>query len=94
MQDILFVTWNCHGCTKIKTGFPKFGEVAFADNPIGKQGQVLIVIQTYSNTAAKYVLSHFGNFTDDVFTPAMVCCDGRKLKDPDEILAYLLENYG
>jgi cobalamin biosynthesis Co2+ chelatase CbiK len=92
LHDVLYMTWNCPDCSKIKTEFEDFGIYAFDDDAAGCQDQNLIVIQTYSNVAARYALQQAG-LGEDVFTPALVCCDESVLTDVDKIIEYLKENY-
>ena len=91
-QDILFMTWNCPECCQLKINFPEFSKYAFG-NDVGKSGQNLVVIQTYSDIAARYALDEIGDFNSDVFTPTILTHDKRKISEYDEALAYLKENY-
>jgi len=91
--DILFMTWNCAECCRLKIAFPEFSKYSFGDDEVGKEGQSLVVIYTYSNTAARSALREVGGFSDEVFTPAVLTRDGKKISDYDEILTYLKENY-
>ena len=91
--DVLFMTWNCPDCARLKTEWEDFGQVAFEDEPNGKQGQALVVVQTYSNTGAKFVLQEYGLFPKDVFTPALFTCNGSQITDVDKILDYLKREY-
>jgi len=93
-QDILFMTWNCTDCCRIKVEFEQFSKYAFSDEDLGKQGQNLVVVQTYSNAAARFVFKELGDFGDEDFTPGVLTCDQRKITDVEEIISYLKENYG
>jgi len=90
--DILFMTWNCAECCQLKIAFPEFGKYAFGDD-VGKDGQNLVVIQTYSNKAARYTLDKIGGFDTDIYTPALLTHDGKKISDYEEIIKYLKESY-
>jgi len=92
-QDILFMTWNCPECCQLKINFPEFSKYSFGDDEVGKDDQSLVVIYTYSNTAARFALSEFGGFDDEVYTPTILTHDKRKISEYDEVLAYLKENY-
>jgi len=92
-QDVLFMTWNCAECCRIKVEFPEFGKYSFSDDEVGKDGQNLVVIQTYSNVAANFALCKVGDFADGSFTPAIVTHDGIKITNIDEIISYLKESY-
>jgi hypothetical protein len=92
LHDVLIMTWNCPDCSEIKTEFEGFDIYAFDDDAKGLLGQKLIVIHTYSNVAARYALQQAG-LGEDVFTPALVCCDESVLTDVDKIIEYLKENY-
>jgi len=87
------MTWNCPDCTRLKTEFEKFSQVAFDDRPIGEQGQSLVVIQTYSNVGAIFTLREYGEFEEGVFTPALLTNNQEQITDVEEILKYLEETY-
>jgi len=93
IADILFITWNCPDCTRIKGEFEKFNLYAFEDDKVGRQGQSFIVIQTYSNVGARYSLNDIGGFGDEDFTPALLTHKGQRMTDPDKIIIYLRENF-
>jgi len=91
-SDVLFITWNCTDCCRVKVEFPEFGKYAFG-NDVGKSGQNLVVIQTYSDIAARYALDEIGDFNSDVFTPALLTHDNKKITDVEEMIIYLKESY-
>jgi len=91
-NDILFMTWNCPDCALLKVEFEKFGIHAFEDSGSGKHGQNLIVIQTYSNVGARFVLGE-NDFGENIFTPVLKTYDKKKITDIMQIIKYLKENF-
>ena len=92
-QDVLFMTLDCPDCAIIKVLFESFNTYAFEDDKLGKQGQNLVVIQTYSNVGARFLLKEVGGFDDETFTPVLKTFSGRILITPEEIIKYLKENF-
>ena len=93
IQDVLYMTWDCPDCAIIKVLFENFNTYAFEDDKLGKKDQSLVVIQTYSNVGARYVLKECGDFEDDIFTPVLKTFNGIVLVTPEEIIKYLKENF-
>jgi len=90
--DILFITWNCGDCCRVKIGFSGFEKWAFSDD-VGKHGQNFVVIQTYSDFDARFALNEFGGLNDKEYAPALLTYDGKKILDIEEIISYLNENF-
>lgn len=81
--DFFFTMWNCSECAFIKDKINK--EAIFNDDFVGKNNQSLVVINTYSNTAASSLLKQF-EFPDNAITPALLTFEGEMFWNVEEIL--------
>jgi len=84
----LFLTWNCSDCVEVKAKTDS--KFFFEDEAFGKDGQVLVAIQTFSNVAVREVLSQYA-LGDDVFVPAIKTHNDVVITDKEEIIKYIKE---
>lgn len=87
MSDKLFLAWNCPECVRVKSHISK---MMFEDDFVGKNGQTLTVIHTFSNDGTRDILDIFG--MEDVFTPALLTNDSAVISGTEDIISYLKDN--
>lgn len=86
ISDKLFLAWNCPNCTRVKM---HISDTMFRDDVIGKCGQTLTVIHTFSNNGTRDILDIFG--LEEYYTPVLLTNDDKKITNPDDIINYLKE---
>jgi hypothetical protein len=86
--DFLFTTWNCEECGKLKQRIRE--EAIFDDEFRGLSGQILCIVNVYSNSATESILDQFG-FPQGTSTPSLFCHKGHYLTAFEEIEKNLIK---
>lgn len=84
--DFLITTWNCQDCAKLKLRIKE--EAIYDDYFVGKDGQILVVVNVFSNSAAEAVLEKLG-LPEEAITPAILTQDNTPWWEFNDVVRYL-----
>jgi hypothetical protein len=87
--DTIVLLWNCQECTQLKMNFD-FSK-AFMDTITGKNGTLLFVYYTFSNSGLKDLLKNLNIESDKA--PLLKKFNGEIITDLPQIIEYMKINY-
>lgn len=90
VSDTLILLWNCPDCTQLKMNISF--EKAFEDSVTGRNGQVLHMYYTFSNSGFKAMLEKFAIIGIEK-APVLKKFDGTIVTDLNQIIEYMKANY-